>query len=91
MDEVTMSKLINELYSRFSAKQVNMKKSLSEIVAAQLKSGGFETDKAILIGLPVQFIDHTETVEYSVNYKPVDDASNIFTSLTGFYLGIGGQ
>lgn len=94
LDEKAIATLVAGLYSQyFSAPQkVTFSKSLAETIATTFKQQKFNREKNFDYGLPSDDADYpNKSLEYAIRYKPMseDNISDIFSSVTQFYMGIG--
>ena len=94
LDEKAIATLVAGLYSQyFSAPQkVTFSKSLAETIATTFKQQKFNQEKNFDYGLPRDDADYpNKSLEYAIRYKPMseDNISDIFSSVTKFYMGIG--
>ena len=86
-----VAKIVTGLYESYAAKKVTFKRPLADIISASLKERGFDRDKTISIGLPDDEIQHVnQRVDYSVGYTSLYMSTDIYSSVSTFYLGIGG-
>ena len=86
-----VAKIVTGLYESYAAKKVTFKRPLADIISTSLKERGFDRDKTISVGLPDDEIQHVnQRVDYSVGYTSLYMSTDIYSSVSTFYLGIGG-
>ena len=92
LDEATISKTVAGLFEQYSVIKVKFSTPLTDIISSSLKKNHFDTDKDISIGLPESKATYkTSRVEYSINYKPLDEFNSLYSSAVKFYVGVGGE
>jgi hypothetical protein len=92
LDEKSIAKTVAGLFEQYSVLKVKFSRPLADIVSSSLKSGGFDVDKDISIGLPENQAEYQNNrVEYSIDYKTLDEFSSVYSSVIKFYVGVGGE
>ena len=92
LDEKSIAKIVAGLFEQHSVLKVKFSKPLADIISSALKSGGFDVDKDISIGLPENEVEYQNSrVEYSIDYKTLDEFSRVYSSVIKFYVGVGGE
>jgi hypothetical protein len=91
LDAASIAKIVNDLYTQYAAKKAKFSRPLVDIISTSLKKAGFDIDKDSAVGLPENDASYPNArVEYSLDYKSLDEFSSIYSSVTKFYMGIGG-
>lgn len=91
LDAGSIAKIASGLYTQYAAKKAKFSRPLDEIILTSLKKAGFDVDKNSAVGLPENDASYPNArVEYSLDYKSLDEFSSIYSSVTKFYVGIGG-
>lgn len=91
LDSAGIVEIVTGLYERYAAKKATFKRPLADIISASLKERGFSDDKDIRIGLPEGDAEYpNERVQYSIRYNSLHRNTGVYSSVSTFYLGIGG-
>jgi hypothetical protein len=92
LDEKSIAKIVAGLFEQHSVLKVKFSKPLVKIVSSALKNGGFDVDKDMSIGLPESEAEYENSrVEYSIDYKTLDEFSSVYSGVIKFYVGVGGE
>lgn len=88
---VDIAKTLSDLYESYAAKKATFKRPLTNLITTSLTESGFDGDKNISMGLPSGGAEYpNEHVDYSVSYTSLYMSTSIYSSVSTFYLGIGG-
>ena len=92
LDAAGIVGILTDLYERYAAKKATFKRPLADIISASLKERGFSDDKDIRVGLPENDADYpNKRVQYSIHYSSLQRNTSVYSSVSTFYLGIGGM
>lgn len=92
LDEKSIAKIVAGLFEQYSVLKVKFTRPLADIISSSLKSGGFDVDKDMSIGLPESEAEYENSrVEYSIDYKTLDEFSSVYSGVIKFYVGVGGE
>lgn len=91
LDAAGIVKIVTKLYENYAGRKAKFKRPLADIILASLKERGFDGDKDISAGLPEGVAEYpNERVEYSIRYNSLYRSTSIYSSVSTFYVGIGG-
>lgn len=91
LDRSGLAKIIGGLYENYVSKKAKFKRPLPDIISGALKEKGFDGNKNLSAGLAEGEAEYpNERVEYSVGFTSLSPGSSIYSSVTTFYMGIGG-
>ncbi len=92
LDEKSLSKIVTELFEQHSALKVKFSTPLVNIISSSLKEGSFDVGKDFSRGFPENRAKYQNSrVEYSIDYKTLDEFNSVYSSATKLYVGIGGE
>lgn len=88
-DEKKVAAIIDHLFDLIAVK-VSFEKPLRQVIETALKSKSYDGQRAVKIDLPVENINKTDSIEYSLSYYPLAE-TDVAEGVIGFYMSVGGQ